>query len=109
MMFFQKEERYSVSEFLRGTHKTRAISHTPVYGIIGLDMTSQSMLSPSSFNTPYWIVFGVAGVVLASTLIEHILIAHGNERRAEMVESFTKIMLPIAFYGFLVIGLIKIL
>lgn len=109
MLFQQKNESYSIGEFLKGPHRKRISSTPKVYSFMGLDMTSQSLFGASAFNMPYYLVFGVAGVALASVLLEYILIAHGYERRAEMVESFTKLIMPLAFYGFLVFGMLSIL
>lgn len=86
MLFKNKIESYRVREFLAGHHKQTNNSPRPLYGILGLDITSHSMFSSSNFNLPYIVVFGVAGVILISTLIENILIAHGNPRQAERVE-----------------------
>lgn len=104
-----KIESYSVRDFLAGAHRKQKTSHTTLYGLAGINITPHGMFSPSNFNAPYMVIFGVAGVILLSTLIEYTLNATGNERYAEMVSGFTGMAMPICFYIFLLIGIFKIL
>lgn len=111
MIFTRRKEVYTVREFMAGKHKNLEHCKTstlPLYGYMGLDINYNNPFKSYDFNIPYFIVFGVAGVVLISTLIEYTLSSYGNPRKAEMVESFTKVIMPIAFYVFLVIGIFRI-
>jgi hypothetical protein len=108
----RKEEAYTVREFMAGKHKesncqTSYRKYTPLFSFMGIDITGHSMFS--NFNMPYIVVFGVAGILLISTLIEHTVAAYGNERQAEAIATTTNLILPIAFYVFLLIGIMKIL
>lgn len=101
-----------MKEFLAGRHKNLdhcQTSSISLYSLMGIDISPNGMFNFHNFNTPYVVVFGVAGVLLISTLIEHFFVVHGNPRMAESVEGLTKLMMPIAFYIFLLIGIFKVL
>ncbi|AND39566.1 hypothetical protein [Cytobacillus oceanisediminis] len=107
----KKKEVFTVSEFLARQPKEPTQSntpHIPLYGYMGLDTTSRSFFSEYDFNTPYYIVFGIAGVLLVSTLIENVFVAHGNPRKAEQVKAFTQFAMPVVFYIFLAVGIFKV-
>jgi hypothetical protein len=116
MIFAHKKEVFTLKEFLTAPQPKNIVQskkplqnkYAPVYGFMGLDLHSSSLLSPSQFNAPYFIVLGVAGVLLLSTLMQNLFIAHGNTRRGEQVEAITKLVMPVAFYIFLVIGLLNV-
>lgn len=112
-MFYllNKKEVFTVSEFFARQQKESTHSKaplTPLYGYMGLDTNYRSFVSGYDFNTPYYIVFGIAGVLLLSTLIENIYVAHGNPRKAEQVKAFTKLAMPVVFYIFLTIGIFRV-
>lgn len=108
----KKKEVFTLKEFLacqpkEPTQSKRPLT-TPLYGYMGLDTTSHSVFSGYDFNSPYYVVFGIAGVLLLSILVENIFIAHGNPRKAEQVKSFTQFVMPIVFYIFLAVGIFRI-
>ncbi|KAF0822493.1 hypothetical protein V7200_03475 [Cytobacillus firmus] len=107
----KKKEVFTLKEFLAPQPKDPVHSktpHIPLYGYMGLDTTSRSFFSGYDFNTPYYIVFGIAGVLLVSTLIENVFVAHGNPRKAEQVKAFTQFAMPVVFYIFLAVGIFKV-
>lgn len=101
-----------MSEFLarqpKETTQSKRPLNIPLYGYMGLDTNYRSFISGYDFNTPYYIVFGIAGVLLISTLIENIYVAHGNPRKAEQVKSFTQLVMPVVFYIFLTVGIFRV-
>jgi hypothetical protein len=109
MVLTTKKESFSVREFLVGAHKQRNNSHNIIYGFMGIDITTKNFFSPTDFAMPYFIVFGVTGVILVSYLIESFFDMKGNTRKAERVNSITKFLLPVSFYIFLIIGIVKVL
>ncbi|KYD04159.1 hypothetical protein B4102_3308 [Heyndrickxia sporothermodurans] len=110
MIFSKKKEVMSVKDFLACQPKKSHShsSYTPLYGFMGLDFNSHKSGNTYDFNMPYLVVFGVAGVLILSTLIEYTVASNGNPRKAEMIESFTKLAMPIVFYGFLFYGIFKV-
>ncbi|WP_342541062.1 hypothetical protein MHI39_08305 [Heyndrickxia sp. FSL K6-6286] len=107
----KQKEVYTVKEFLAGKHKNLdhcKPSYKPLYGFMGIDFNSHHTVSSYDFNMPYFVVFGVAGVLILSTLIEYTIASNGNPRKAETIESITKVIMPIAFYAFLFIGIVKV-
>lgn len=109
MLMAKKKEVFTITEFLARQPKESDSKRplTPVYGFMGLDTTSNS-ISPMDINMPYIIVFTVTGVLILSTIMQTIFIAHGNPRKAETVESITKFIMPIGFYAFLVYGIFTV-
>ncbi|MCM3456555.1 hypothetical protein M3685_21890 [Heyndrickxia oleronia] len=111
MIIQKRKEVYTVKEFLAGKHKNLDHCKAPyktLYGFMGIDFNTHHTVSSYDFNMPYLVVFGVAGVLILSTLIEYTIASSGNPRKAEMVESITKMIMPIAFYAFLFIGFAKV-
>jgi hypothetical protein len=113
MFFKQKIETIPFREFLRPksivTEKEKSLKPTlPLYGLFGVDITPGQMFGISGFNDPFVVVFLVAGVAFTSALIERILLEKGYQRAAEGVETFTGILFPVAFYAFLIIGVLTL-
>lgn len=102
----KKIESYSIRDFLAGSHKLEYNSQTPLYGFMGINITGHSLFS--NFNMPYFIVIGTTGIILFSTLIEHILILNGHGHMADRLNNFMKLMFPICFYSFLIYGIITV-
>lgn len=110
-ILIRQKEVFTVKEFLAGKHKNLVHgkpSYKPLYGFMGIDFNTHNAFSSYDFNMPYLVVFGVAGVLILSTLIEYTIASNGNPRKAELIESFTKLVMPIAFYGFLFYGIFKV-
>lgn len=108
MFLTKKIEVISFKDFMsRSAQIQKKIPHKPMYGLMGVDITGHNMFS--NFNAPYLIVFGAVGIILISTLIEHILISKGYQRQAETLDGFTKLMFPIGFYAFLFYGIVTVL
>jgi hypothetical protein len=113
MLFAPKKEVFTLKQFLAGEHKepqskTPLQKYTPMMGFMGLpDITHHTFFS-LGFSGAYWVVFGVAAFAFLSTLIEYIYRAKGNDRMGDIVETTTKLILPISFYMFLYFGIVKI-
>lgn len=113
MFFTKKEEVFTVSKFLARqpkvpTHsKTPQQKYTPMFSFMGINATHHTFFS-SSFAGAYYVVFGVAGFCLLSTLLEQICRLKGRDNTADNIEKFTKIILPIAFYTFLYFGIVTV-
>ncbi|MEH7548238.1 hypothetical protein [Neobacillus vireti] len=109
----KKEEVFSLSEFLArqpkesAQCKTPKHNYTPMMGFMGINVTHHTFFS-TAFSGAYWIVFGVAGFCLLSTLLEHICRTKGREDTADNIANFTKLILPVSFYTFLYFGLVSI-
>ncbi|MED4229482.1 hypothetical protein [Neobacillus cucumis] len=107
------DEVFTVSEFLARQPKESAQSktpqdkYTPMFSFMGINVTHHTFFS-TAFSGAYWVVFGVAGVALLSTLLEYICRTKGNERMADIIEGATKFMFPIAFYLFLYFGIVSV-
>jgi hypothetical protein len=113
MIFAPKKEVFTVSEFLARQPKVPSQSKTPrkniipAFSFMGIDVTHHTFFS-TSFAGAYYVVFGVAAVAFLSTLLEYIYRTKGNDRMADIVETSTRLMFPIAFYIFLYFGIVAV-
>lgn len=107
----QKIEVFTIKEFLApqpkdSIRKAPLINNTLFSGFMGIDIGHKTFFSHDLFATPYYVVFAVFAVAMLSTTLEYIYRSRGDERKAEAVETFTRILFPVCFYIFLYFGLI---
>jgi hypothetical protein len=106
LRWYEKRERIKFNDFMSRKSVIYTSKKQLNYGILGINVTGESFFN-STFNDPYFVVFGVCGIVLASTITEHLLRTHGLERWADGVDTFTKLAIPMSFYIFLCLGIIS--
>ncbi|MEH7086499.1 hypothetical protein V7139_27795 [Neobacillus drentensis] len=103
-----------MSEFLARQPKETPQSKTPhkfiipAFSFMGLPNVTHHTFFSASFSGAYLVVFSVAGVALLSTFLEYIYRVKGNDRAADLIETSTKLMFPIAFYIFLYFGIVTV-
>jgi hypothetical protein len=107
LRWYEKREKIKFKDFMSRKSVIYTNNKQLNFGLLGINVTSESFFN-SSCNDPYFMVFGVFGIVLSSTIIEHLLRSHGLDRWADGLDTMTKLAIPLSFYIFLCLGVISI-
>jgi hypothetical protein len=107
MKVWNTEERIKFKTFMSNSTENLKPKQSKLYGVVGINVTGESIIN-STFNEPYFLVFGVFGVIILSTIIEQLLRVHGLDRWADSIGTLTQVAIPMSFYLFLCVGILTV-